>query len=87
MTTIPLSLSPDAEARFRGKASAVGEDVATYVKRLLERLAKGQPSLREISGPLADEFRRSGTSEDDLGEALDEAKRAARAQRRRPPGP
>jgi len=87
VNTILLSLSPDAEARFRAKASAVGEDFATYVKRLLERLARGQPSLREISGPLAEEFRRSGTSEDDLGEALDATKRAARAERRRPPGP
>ncbi len=83
MATIPLKLSPDAEARFRSKASAVGEDVATYLKRLLERLATGQPSLRDISGPLADECRRSGLSEDDLGEVLDEAKREVRAERRR----
>ena len=45
-------------------------------------MAERPLSLREISGPLSDEFKASGMTDDELGELLEAAKHRMREQRR-----
>jgi hypothetical protein len=79
---LTLSISADAEARLKEKASAAGVDVETYATRQLELMASPPKSLKEISGPIAEEFARSGMSEDELSEFLEAEKHVMRAERR-----
>lgn len=80
--TLHVSLSPKAEATLREKAIAAGQDVAAYAASVLERLAEPPLPLREISGPLSEEFRACGMTDDQLGNLLEDAKHRARAGRR-----
>jgi hypothetical protein len=80
--TLQISISSDAEAKLREKAAAIGEDVAAYAAGVLERSTKLPLSLEEISGPIAEQFRQSGMSEDELTEMLETAKHEMRRQRR-----
>jgi hypothetical protein len=79
---LTLSISPEAEATLKAKAAAAGVDVATYAARHLELIASPPKSLREISGPIAEEFARSGMTEDELSDLLEAEKHAMRAERR-----
>ena len=80
--TIQIPISAETEAKLRDKAAAVGEDITAYAAGVLERSAKPPVSLEEISGPIAEEFRRSGMGEDQLTDLLETAKHDARRQRR-----
>ena len=80
MLSIPLS--GEVEARLRARAAALGQDVVTYAAKVLERLSQPPVTLREISGPLADEFRSSGMSDEQLGDELEKAKHEMRRERR-----
>jgi hypothetical protein len=77
-----ISISPEAEARLRVKAAAAGLDVSEYAARQLELLAAGPRSLIEISGPVGGAFEKSGMSEEELGDFLEEEKHQMRAERR-----
>jgi hypothetical protein len=79
---LSLSISAQAEAKLKAKAAAAGVDVETYAVRHLELIASSPRSLNEISGPIAEEFRRSGMTEDELSDFLEAEKHAMRAQRR-----
>src|SRR5205823_13876358 len=79
---LSLSISAEAEARLKAKAAAAGVDVATYAARHLELMAAAPKSLKEISGPIAEAFAKSGMSEDELAEFLEQEKHAMRAERR-----
>lgn len=79
---VTLDISPEAEAKLKAKAAAAGVDVASYVGVLVEQSAKRPLSLREISGPIADEFDASGMTEEELVELLEVAKHEMRAERR-----
>ena len=79
---LSISISPQAAAKLREKAAAAGVDVETYAARQLERIASPPPSLQVLSGPVGDEFARSGMSEDELAELLEEEKHAMRTERR-----
>jgi len=78
---LSLSISPEAEAKLKERAAAAGIDVSTYATRALERVAT-RPSLDEVLAPLRAEFDRSGMSEDELTELLEQAKHEMRAQER-----
>jgi hypothetical protein len=78
---LSLYISPQAEARLKEKAAAAGVDVETYAARHLELLASPPRSLKEISGPIAEEFARSGISEDELSDFLEAEKHSMRAER------
>lgn len=80
--TLKITISSNAEAKLREKAAAVGEDVSEYASRVLERSACRPLTLEEISGPIGEDFRRSGMSEDELTELLEREKHAMRAERR-----
>jgi hypothetical protein len=80
--TLNVPISPETEARLRERAAASGEDLAAYAAGVLERCARPPLSIQEISGTIAEQFRQSGMSEDELSDLLDEAKHDARRQRR-----
>ena len=79
--TLSISISPEAERNLTAKAIAAGVDVETYAARYLEQIASRARSLAEISGPIAEEFARSGMTEDELAEFLEQEKHAMRAER------
>jgi hypothetical protein len=79
---LSLSISAETEARLKAKAAAAGVDVETYAARQLERMASPPKSLKDISGPIAEEFARSGMTEDELSDFLEAEKHAMRAERR-----
>ncbi len=79
---LSVSISAETEAKLERKAAAAGVDVATYVSNLVEQTAEAPLSLREISGPIADDFAKSGVTEDELGDLLEEVKHEMRAERR-----
>ena len=79
--TLEISISPEAEAKLREKAAMVGEDISSYAAGVLERMAERPLTLREISGPLFEEFKASGMTDDELGDFLEEAKHRIRKQR------
>jgi len=68
---------------LKAKAAAAGVDVETYAARQLELMASRPKSLKEISGPIAEEFARSGMTEDELSDFLEAEKHAMRAERRK----
>lgn len=76
--TLKVPISSRAEAMLREKAAAVGQDVVDYAAGVLERVAEPPASLREISGPLLDEFKTSGMTDDELGDLLEDAKHRTR---------
>lgn len=79
--TLTLQIPPDAEARLAEKARSAGMDVPTYAEKILETEAR-RPTLREISGPIAEAFEASGMTEEELGDMLEKAKHEMRAERR-----
>jgi hypothetical protein len=78
---LSLSISSETEAKLRAKAAAAGVDVETYAARHLELMASPPKSLKDISGPIAEEFARSGMTEDELSDFLEAEKHAMRAER------
>ena len=83
---LSLSISNQTEAALKAKASAAGVDLPTYVLALIEQSTRSPLSLKEISGPVADDFAKSGMSEDELGDVLEHAKHQMRAAKRKRPG-
>jgi hypothetical protein len=79
---LSVSITMEAGARLKARAAGAGVDVETYAARCLELMASPPKSLKEISGPIAEEFVRSGLSEDELSDFLEAEKHAMRAERR-----
>jgi glycine cleavage system pyridoxal-binding protein P len=79
---ISVPISPQTEATLKAKAAAAGVDVETYAARQLELMASPPRSLKEISGPIAQAFAKSGMTEDELADFLEQEKHAMRAERR-----
>jgi hypothetical protein len=75
--TLAVSLSPEAEARLKERASAAGVDATTYAAQLLEQKLTESP-LTEISGDSQKRFAESGMSEAELGEQLEREDHASR---------
>jgi hypothetical protein len=80
--TLSVQISSEAEAKLKAKALAAGVDVETYVSALLAQITQPPLSLEEISGPVAGDFAKSGMTEDELGDLLEHAKHAMRAEKR-----
>jgi len=80
---LSLTISPDAEAKLKAKAAAAGVDIETYAARHLELIAAPPKSLKDLSGPIAEDFARSGMTEDELSDFLEAEKHAMRAERRK----
>ncbi len=78
--TIPIP--PEAERTLRFRATAAGQDLQSYVANIIVQLASPPTPLEELSGPIHQNFVDSGLTDDQLGDLLEEAKRAMRAERR-----
>jgi hypothetical protein len=74
--TVSVHLSDESERKLIARARAAGEDASDYVRRLVERDLAG-PSLDEVLAPFRDEVQRSGMTDQQLDELVDQA-RAAR---------
>lgn len=80
--TIQIPLSPEAEARLRRRAEACGEDLASFVAKLVSHFAEPPTPLKVLSGPIFEAFKASGMTDDELGDLLDKTKHEMRAGRR-----
>jgi hypothetical protein len=80
--TLSISLPPEAEARLKKRASAAGEDLSTYVTKLVTHFTDAPTPLEELSGPIYTKFLESGMTDDELGDVIEKAKHEMRAQRR-----
>jgi hypothetical protein len=80
--SVTITLPPEAERQLARRAQAAGLDAPAYAQKLLLS-ALGRPeTLEEISGPLQQQFRDSGMTDDEFGDLLEEAKHAMRRERR-----
>lgn len=77
---LEISLTPEAETRLRERAAAAGKPPAELAGAIVERDVR-RPTLEEISGPIYQEFLKSGLTDDELGDLLEEAKHAMRAEK------
>lgn len=74
--TLNLSLSRPAEARLKRRAAAAGKDPAEYARVLIEREMLADESFDEILRPIRKRFRASGTTERQLDQLVDRARKA-----------
>ena len=80
--TIQVPISREVEAKLRLRAEASGEDLTSFVARLVAHFAAPPTSLTVLSGPIFDAFKASGMTDDELGDLLERAKHEMRAERR-----
>ncbi len=71
---ITISLSSEEERALLERASASGDDVASYIHRLIERHVRGSGALSELLAPIRREFAESGMSEDELDSLVEETR-------------
>ncbi len=72
--TVKLSLTRDEERLLLARATEKGQDVADYLRTLVEQDLKRPPALSEILAPIHEEFRQSGMTEDELSALIEEAR-------------
>lgn len=85
MTELKIRLRTEAGQRLKERAAASGKDAADYAAELIED-AVTKPTLGEILAPAQEQFARSGMTEDELSDFLEEAKHRRRAERRKAGG-
>lgn len=81
---LQISLTPEAESRLRERAAAIGREPADLARAIVERDVR-RPTLEEISGPVYQEFIKSGMTDEELGDMLEEAKHTMRAEKQGEP--
>ena len=79
---LQIPISPEAEATLAQRAAACGQDLSSYVAKLVTHFAEPPTPLEELSGPIYKRFLESGMTDDELGEVLERAKHEMRAARR-----
>ena len=79
---IQIPITPEAEGRLALRAAASGQDLPSYVAKLVNHFAEPPTPLEELSGPIYQRFLESGMTDDQLGELLERAKHEMRAERR-----
>ena len=79
---LTLPISQETEARLKLKATAAGVDVPTYAAAIVEQAARAPLSIKEISGEIADEFKKTGMTDDEFGDLLEEVKHEMRVEER-----
>jgi len=71
---ITIRLSPEEERTLHEHATASGDDITSYVHRLIERHVRASGMLAELLAPIRREFAESGMSEDELDSLVEEAR-------------
>jgi hypothetical protein len=82
MTMLQIPISPEAEARLAQRAAAAGQDLPSYVAKLVSYFAEPPTPLDKLSGPIYERFLETGMTDDELGESIERAKHEMRAERR-----
>jgi hypothetical protein len=82
MMMLQIPISPEAEARLTQRAAASGQDLPSYVAKLVKCFAEPPTPLEELSGPIYERFLESGMTDDELTQMLERAKHEMRAERR-----
>ena len=80
--SLTISLPPDAESKLQERARAAGLDAPTYAAQLLQHSLRPPRTLQDISGPVYQRFLESGTTDEQLGDELEQAKHEMREERR-----
>ena len=78
--TLSISLDPDVETKLLARAAAIGQAPDVYASRVLTEVVQ-RATIDEILAPVRAEFARSGMTEDELSDLLEEARYEARAER------
>lgn len=97
--SITLSLPPETERKLREQAAQSGKEVSEYIQTLLLKVVEGMEAptptsqevasvhagmtFDEIAAPIRREIEHSGMTEEEVLQMIDEAKEAARSERRR----
>ncbi len=82
--SVTIPLDPRVESRLRERAETVGEDLTDYLTKLVDHFGALPTPLETLSGPVADRFRASGDTEQQLIDEIECAKHALRADRQTP---
>lgn len=80
--SVTITLSPESEAWLAKRASAMRQDLPTYIAAFLDRLATSSQALPGLLQITQEAFDASGMTDDELGDLLEDAKHAMRAERR-----
>ena len=77
---LTIRISDKTAATLSERAQEAGEDLAEYAAGMLERTTDTIKTVHELSGPLAEQFRQSGMTEDELGDFLEDVKHKIRRE-------
>ena len=78
---VTLHLSKEAQQTVSQRAAASGAALADYLSQLVEKSARKNFSLEELSGPVYERFLKSGVTDEELSEELERGKHELRAER------
>ena len=81
--TVEITLAPDEAAKLRERASALGQDLPTFVREAALEKA-GRPTFAELLAPAHDATRRGGITVDEVDEMADRARAEHWAERAEP---
>ncbi len=86
--TVTIDLTPDEERRLRERAERLGQELTSYLRRLVRQDLQASPptegmSFGEILAPVHEDFRKSDMTVGELDALLEEALSESRAERRR----
>lgn len=75
--SVVVPLSSDLARTIDTLAGKRGQDRAQFIVSFLrERLDSSSPSFEEMMAPVAEDFRRSGMTEEDLDDLVEQERRA-----------
>ncbi len=81
--TVTIDLTKEAESRLKLRASEMGKEFPEFVEYLVEREALDpDPSFAEIVAPVHEDFRKSGMTEGELEDFIDDLVQEVRQERR-----
>lgn len=80
--TVTIPLSPDQELKLQERAAARGQDVAGYVRQLIDRELEPAATLTEILAPFRREVKQSGISDVELDALFQDAIHEVRATKK-----
>lgn len=78
---VTIHIDPADEPRVRERAAAAGKDVAAFVAEVALK-AITAPTLDEMLAPVREQFARSGMTDDELGDFLEDVKHDMRREKR-----
>ena len=71
MTRLTIEISEPVNDALQRQAAAAGKPVEQYASEILSVQASAEATLADISGPMEEEFRKTGMSEEELAAQLE----------------